>query len=716
MGWRTNLTTAIDSPTSPFYGELLGKVDEYILHLQDARGVFLLDKLNERPVKYFLNQSLKMPWRNHLLFGMLVSGDRNLDARTIHETIKILNPRFKEIYHAYDLRTFLDFDVEKHMYEYLKGTIFPEHSNYQRTVFLKSYKSNAYFTEKWVASKLSQEQQEYFQQFLFPMPSFDSRDFSFAKLAKEQAHNTRKSETDAIVPLLPQIRAEANFRWNQTKRLRESFLTACKRAERDNVTLPFEFHYDEPERIGERFYFRLWDKPSFVIYHKKQFADSIVKSAEKRTGTYSTTNNHYFVEFVRADRLEDNDVAEGLWFSEILQEGVLGVWSQNATDEELEQKRLLLLSWGYGEEGTTKNPIPFRSGHKGVLTSRTFVSLYSDKAEGIVFDVEPFYVATTFGLLAVDILTTTGARINELLQIQNSKDCIRAMKANDKVHFSFQVVPKGRDAADAYPISSQTMKLIQAVSLMLKEHYNGVIPNVQYRQERKHQFPEPKPYFFQYNHKAFKNDVLYSCLRLLLHGLHFETQEGQPVVIKTHLLRHAFATEAVQRQNIPIDIVARILHQRDLNVTGYYSEPTPSQVAEKVGELHSVIANYVDLDEAVLRSPEGLQKEWEKHQAEVGVYNNVLGGTCVTNAVCPTKMQCLGCIAKIPQPEKKHELFEVIELSKDMEKRFTLMGLTVEVKKAKTMRKLARNELKEIELIEKYREEQKYEPPIQFKK
>lgn len=42
------------SPNSPFYRELEGKLDEHILHLQDNRGVFLLDKLAEAPVKYFL--------------------------------------------------------------------------------------------------------------------------------------------------------------------------------------------------------------------------------------------------------------------------------------------------------------------------------------------------------------------------------------------------------------------------------------------------------------------------------------------------------------------------------------------------------------------------------------------------------------------------------------------------------------------------------------
>lgn len=334
-----------------------------------------------------------------------------------------------------------------------------------------------------------------------------------------------------------------------------------------------------------------------------------------------------------------------------------------------------------------------------------------------MFDIEPLYVATIFGLLALDIFTTTGARLNELLQLSNTKDCIRTVKVENKLRFSFYAIPKGRDEVEAFYISKQTMKLIQTVGKMLKNHYNSdKIPSVEYRNKRGHLFPIPKPYFFQYNQKAFNDNSVYSCLRFLLHGLRIETQEGTPVTVKTHLLRHAFATEAVQRHKLPIDIVAKILHQRDINVTGYYSEPTPSQVAQSVSDLHDIISDYVDLDEAVLRNPEELEKELKEYKDKVGIFNNVLGGTCVTDHVCPIKMQCLGCRAKIPQPEKKHELLEVIELSKDMEKRYSSLDLDVEVKKARAMRKHARNELKEVEQIEKYREEQKYEPHIQFDK
>lgn len=51
-----------------------------------------------------------------------------------------------------------------------------------------------------------------------------------------------------------------------------------------------------------------------------------------------------------------------------------------------------------------------------------------------------------------------------------------------------------------------------------------------------------------------------------------------------------------------------------------------------------------------------------------------------------------------------------------MAKRFSAMDLPSEVKKAKAMRKHARTELKEIELIEQYIKEVNYEPDIQFRK
>lgn len=710
------MTTAIETLPSPqWYRKLEGKIDKEILLLKDTRGVFLLDKVDERNIVHFTKTCIDNPWANHLFLCVLVSADRNKDSNTILNTTKTLNPRLKDIFLAFNLNEMYEFNVEEHLYKYLKGDIFSEHSYSQRTMLLKHYRTLTYQVKKWMTQKLSVNQQDYFEQFLFHMPSFDSRDFTFDKLSKEQAQDTRKNETDAIVPFLPQIRSEAHFRWNQIKRLRDAFHKAREDAEKQSLPLPLEFHYDEPERVGERFYFLLWDKPSFVLHHQDQFTDKMIQHARERKSTYSEENKHHFIEFVKARSINDDDEGEGLWFTELIDKDVLGKWPQNATEEEIEEKRAILSKWGYGNENS-KSPMPFCSSHKGIITSSTYVSMNKNKAKGSIFDIEPFYVACTFGLLAIDILTTTGARLNELLQINNTRACImQPKKINNRLHYSFKAIPKGRDEAEEYHVSKQTLEIIQIVSRMLKNHYSdGKISSVEYRHDRKHLFPEPKPYYFQYNNKSFTQKGVNSCIRFLLHGLRFETQARTPVIVKTHLLRHAFATEAVQREKMPIDIVAKILHQRDLNVTGYYSAPTPTQIAESIGELQDVISNYVDLDEVLLRSPEDLQKELKEYSVKVGVFNKVLGGTCITDFVCPTKMACLGCNAKVPEPEQENELLEVIQLSKDMEKRFEKMGLGVEVRKAKEMQKQAKIELKEIDLIKKYREEQKHEPVIKY--
>lgn len=685
-------------------------MDARLLCLQNSRGEFLIDKLDERVLKYLNNNCLSFEWKDQLLLIALIDIANNIDPRTILKKLYILHPRFKDIFRVCNITSFSDFETDVHLYKYFQGNICANSSNSMKTELLTNYTTAEYNTKKWINNNLISGEREYFQKFLLPPLSIDSRDFSFTKLAKQKAQNTRKDETDAIMPHLSTIRAEANLRWNQMKRLRDAFQQQVRIVESDSLLLPIEFSYDEPKRIGEIFYFRLWDKPSFVLNHPNNFSAAIIKNAQQKKSTYSDENNTYFLEFIRAESIDSESDSEGLWFNKLIEQNVLGHWSKNRPVEEHEEILKFLSLWGYESENE-KKPLPFYSQHKGIITPSTFVTQHQDKAEGLLIDVEPFYAACTFGLLAIDILTTTGARKNELLQISNTKECIQVKKINNKPRYSYNAIPKGRDSLEEFYISKQTMEHIQMVSRMLKEHYNSdKIPSVLYRDKRKHLFPKPMPYYFQYEGKALIDISLYSSIRFLLHGLLFEMQDGKAVTIKTHLLRHAFATEAVQRQKMPIDIVAKMLHQKDFNVTEYYSAPTPSQIAESVSELHDVISSYVDIDDVYLRSPQELQKEFDTHAEKIGVFNKVLGGTCVTDYVCPTKMQCLGCKAKIPEPDQEDELLEVIQLSKDMERRFKQMGLEVEVRKAKEMAKQAKIELKEIDLIKQYREERNYEP------
>ncbi|TQR30103.1 site-specific integrase [Lysinibacillus sphaericus] len=542
-------------PKTEWYDKMLGQMDTRLMCLQNNKVEFLIDKLDERVLKYLYNNCLTFDWKNQLFLIALIGVARNTDNHSILTVVKRFHPRFKDIFREYNITSFSDFEPEIHLYKYLQGKICANSSNHMKMSLIKEYKSSEYYTEKWINNNLPTDEQQYYKKFLLPPFSYDSREFTFTKLAKEQAQNTRKDETDAIVPHLATIRAEANLRWNQMKRLRDAFHQQIRVIETDSLSLPIEFSYAEPKRIGEVFYFRLWDKPSFVLNHQKDFSDIIIKQATEKKSTYSDENNAYFLEFIRAESKESDSVAEGFWFNELIEQNVIGMWSRNRHIEEHKKILNFLSLWGYKSENEQK-PSPFFSQHKGILTPSQFIALHKDKAEGLLIDVEPFYVACTFGLLAIDILTTTGARLNELLQISNTKECIEVKKINKKLHYSYKAIPKGSDSLEKFYLSKQTMEHIQTVSRMLKAHYDSdKIPSVPYSHLRKHLFPTSMPYYFQYEGKALQGNALYSSIRFLLHGLLFERQNGKAVTIKIHLLRHAFATEAVQRQKMPIDIV-----------------------------------------------------------------------------------------------------------------------------------------------------------------
>ena len=50
------------------------------------------------------------------------------------------------------------------------------------------------------------------------------------------------------------------------------------------------------------------------------------------------------------------------------------------------------------------------------------------RTTGVLLPVEAIYAAATIGLMAVDLFTTTGARINEVMQIRLTEDCIVRLK------------------------------------------------------------------------------------------------------------------------------------------------------------------------------------------------------------------------------------------------------------------------------------------------
>lgn len=206
------------------------------------------------------------------------------------------------------------------------------------------------------------------------------------------------------------------------------------------------------------------------------------------------------------------------------------------------------------------------------------------------------------------------------MQIRLSPDCFvrlimsappGAKDQSARVRFAFRLIPKGErtDTPQDYFIGEETKRILVKVARTVAEAYRlqpgEPLPCVSFDpgHNRSHRFGEA-PYLFQYNHQHLPDTTIRACLRFLLHGMVFQTREGKRVVLKPHLLRHAFATHAVRVEKIPIDIVGEWLKQKSLNVTDYYSQPTESMVAEAVDLYLARTAVSIDLGKAVQRTPQ----------------------------------------------------------------------------------------------------------------
>ncbi|MEH6944509.1 site-specific integrase, partial [Bacillus sp. JJ722] len=134
------MTTSNLTPQLSCYEQLLEKVDSQLLHLRDAREAFFLDKIDETGIKYYINNVVDKPWNNHFFLYLIVGTERKLNARTIEINLSTINARLVDLFEYFHLTEIEQLNTETHLYEYFKGTIFENHSNSKRAVFLKQYR------------------------------------------------------------------------------------------------------------------------------------------------------------------------------------------------------------------------------------------------------------------------------------------------------------------------------------------------------------------------------------------------------------------------------------------------------------------------------------------------------------------------------------------------------------------------------------------------
>jgi len=166
-------------------------------------------------------------------------------------------------------------------------------------------------------------------------------------------------------------------------------------------------------------------------------------------------------------------------------------------------------------------------------------------------------------------------------------------------------------------------------------------------------------------------------------------------------------------EGMPIDLVAKWLQQKSLEVTKYYSEMPAYMQVEQHSSFVARLATQITVREAILRSPEEIRKQAEEARRRVGTLVPVCGGECILDAYCPNQFDCVHCPAKAPDPEKR---YQVEEKKRWAQERFTYYeqeGLVLEAEKMKQLLRACELELKEMEMIVAYRKDEVHVIQIQ---
>ena len=246
----------------------------------DPEGKWLL--IGDKLVKYLENNVVGNPWSDHLVLMAIVMTARRNDVTTVLNTITNLNTRWTNLFPVLGLQTMNDWKPEKHIPLYLRGEILPKDSESMRITFWSRYNGATRTVWNWYRS-LPDINKQVYEPFVLKTLEYDHVE-GLVKLkeVRDQQRKIRKSETDALLPHYPQLRAEAHFRYNKIVRLREAWYKALK--ELNISSLPFAFSYDEN---SEKLYFCIWNRRSFVLNHQDKYSQHTVSKAQNREGHYS---------------------------------------------------------------------------------------------------------------------------------------------------------------------------------------------------------------------------------------------------------------------------------------------------------------------------------------------------------------------------------------------------------------------------------------------
>jgi integrase len=512
----------------------------------------------------------------------------------------------------------------------------------------------------------------------------------------EEQKERAKRKSDAVQAHFYRLRHVAAMRVNQVGRLYRAVREAIALVGAGKERLPYAFSYEEPP-VGSgqplrQIDLKLWDTASL-------FDDAVARGLRceeraperlARTGAFSPDRRAFIVEYLRAAEVE----SDPFWFLDVFRNRLFEDIEHRADAGAVAARREFCQHWGYTNPGKWPDNSNLLSyGRDSGKTIR-----FLERTEGREFiPCAGLYGGVLMAGLVIRMATITGARVGETQQIAQNPDCVKKLEnvgPKMATRWVLRLFPKGTRTKRAdYYIDDETKDLLL---LLLR---------FQTEQSGDHRIPvvsmdrckiPPDRFVLQWRSRGVTQTSLNSMVRLLLHGVSFRAADGEPVQISSHVLRHAYATE-LANQRVPIEVIARILHQRDTSVTKYYSQPTGNQV---IAAAETLFVDRIDLAAEIRRSPDEIAKLIKDAEGKVGALTEVIGGTCTVGNMCPAKFACIGCSGNAPDPAKRDQVLQKRAWAETQASYARTQGLLAEERQMRAIIESCQLTLEEMQLIE----------------
>jgi hypothetical protein len=465
-----------------------------------------------------------------------------------------------------------------------------------------------------------------------------------------------KAKTEVVHAHFHTLRFIARIRCQQARRLHDAVRAAYREVLTATRALPHDVSYEETvatatgRPIRQRVLLTLWDPVSLWDHAVARGLPLVLRgprvSRRQRTGRFAPHRARAIVQYRGVEPLGPLGHTAPFWFLDFYDHDA---FSEQPSRDVVDRRQAFFARHGY----TSRRPWEHVPGLvKPIRRDMAREATYLQREHGYRFiHVDGIYATSLFAHLVVRMQTITGARIGEVQQIAQSRHCITQLVnvgPKSATRWILRMAPKGRKERADYFIDADTKDvLLELVRFLRARLHVKQLPIVS------HQSPKyaPDRYVIQWNGKALDCAALNTALRFLLHGVAL-TPEGKGLHLTTHLLRHGFATEMASL-HVPADIVARLLHQRHVEVTQYYARPTTQQVVE-AAEL--LFVDRIDVAAEAVRHPDEIARLLRDAEGQVGALSEVLGGTCVVGNMCPAKFACIGCAGNAPDPDRRGQI------------------------------------------------------------